>query len=206
VLAIRAMSGDRFNYYLKLILNASLDEYYLISEQLQNDPLVSTPEIEELDRLINRYMSVYNKFDMKVVNSVSGIEEYPPQTALDNFGGSSEFVGNESMFNIDWKVYIPKGNFTNSPIKKWYYNEKISSILNDVLSGVVPGHFKNYFDVPPWVLGTIYAPGTIYVQLYDLVNSAISKSLIPGWDHLVDRGLPRELVDAMRTEKPGYMF
>ena len=48
-----------------------MDEYYLISEQLQNDPLVSTPEIEELDRLINRYMSVYNKFDMKVVNSVS---------------------------------------------------------------------------------------------------------------------------------------
>lgn len=200
------MSGDRFNYYLKLILNASLDEYHLISEQLQNDAQISSSEVEELDRLINRYMSVYNKFDLKVVNSVSGIEEYPPQTALDNFGGSSEFVGSETVFNIEWKVYIPKGNFTNSPIKKWYYNDKISTILNDVLAGVIPGRFKNYFDVPPWVLGTIYAPGTIYIQLYDLVNSAISKSFITGWDYLVEKGMPRELVDAMRTEKPGYMF
>ncbi|MEM0155936.1 MAG: hypothetical protein QW597_04975 [Thermoplasmataceae archaeon] len=200
------MSGDRFNYYLKLILNASLDEYHLISEQLQNDPQVTMAEVEELDRLINRYMSVYNKFDLKVVNSVSGIEEFPPQTSLDNFGGSSEFVGTETMFDLEWKVYIPKGNFTNSPIKKWYYNENISTILDEVLAAVVPGHFKNYFDVPPWVLGTIYAPGTIYVQLYDLVNSAISKSVISGWDYLVEKGMPRELVDAMRSEKPGYMF
>ena len=197
------MSGDRFNYYLKMILNASLDEYQLVSEQFQNDPQVSEAEADELERLIRRYMGIYNRFNFRVVNSSTGEEELPPQTSLDNFGGNAKYEGNEKLYGVEWKVYTPKENFENSPVRKWYYNEKIALILNEVLGSVVPGSFKNYFDLPPWVLGTVYAPGTIYVPLTELINLAIAKGTLPNWDYLVTKGLPRELVAVLKATDLG---
>lgn len=199
------MSGDRFNYYLKTILNATLEEYQLISEQFQNDSLISENEAEELERLIRRYMSVYNRFNVRVLNRNTGKEEIPPQTILDNFGGTSIFTGNEKLYGIDWKVFVPNKNFDNTPIKKWYFNESVSAILNEVLSEVVPGRFKNYFDLPPWVLGSVHAPGTIYVPLTDLISLAITKKIIPDWDYLSQKGLPKEFVNVLRAANLGYM-
>lgn len=199
------MSGDRFNYYLKMILNATLEEYQLISEQLQNDSSISDGEAEELERLIRKYMSVYNRFNVRVVNRETGKEEMPPKTLLDNFGGTSVYIGNETLYGINWKVFAPNKHFENSPVKKWYYNEKISYILNELLSDVVPGRFKNYFDLPPWVLGSIHAPGTVYVPLTDLIGLAITKGIIQDWDYLIQKGLPREFVNVLRAANLGYM-
>ena len=197
------MSGDRFNYYLKMILNSGLEEYALISEQLENDSSISQDEAEELERLIKRYMSVYNRYNLKVINRQTGEEELPPQTMIDNFGETSDFIESASLYGLQWKVYSPKGGFENSPVQRWYYNQHIASILNSVLAEVVPGRVKNYFDIPPWVMGSAHAPGTLYLPLSELATLAISRRLIPDWDYLVKMGLPREMVDSIRAANLG---
>ncbi len=197
------MSGDRFNYYLKLILNSSLEDYSAVSEQIENDLSVSESEAEELERLIQKYMGVYKRFNLKVVNSSTGKEESPPQTTIDNFGNNANFVGMERMYGVEWKVYTPKQNFQAFSVKRWYYNEEIASTLDDILVDVVPGKFRNYFDVPPWVLGTVYAPETVYIPLTDLINTAISRGIIPDWDYLVAKGIPREFVNVLRATNLG---
>ncbi len=197
------MSGDRFNYYLKLILNSSLEEYSAVSEQIENDLSITGSEAEELERLINKYMGVYKRFNIKVVNASTGKEEAPPQTIIDNFGNNANYVGTEKMYGVLWNVYTPKPNFQNFSVKRWYYNEEISATLNDILLDVIPGRYRNYFDVPPWVLGTVYAPETIYVPLTDLINTAISRGIIPDWEYLVAKGIPREFVNVLRATNLG---
>ncbi len=194
------MSGDRFNYYLKIIMNSILEDLPLINEQFENDPFISSAEAAELERVLNRQLNLYNRFSLKVVNSSTGREELPPKSELDNFGNTSEFLGAESAFGIEWKIYGPNPGFANSPVKRWYFNRKISSLLNDILKDAVPGRVKDYFDYPPWIMGTPYAPGTLYMPINEIINLAIARGTIPDWDYLVARGLPKPLVDLIKAE------
>lgn len=200
------MTGDRFNYYLKLIMNSILEDLPYINEQFENDAFVSSAEAAELERVLNRQMNLYNRFGLKVVNSSTGKEELPPRTELDNFGNTSEFVGIENAFGVEWKVYSPTPGFANSPVRRWYFNRKIATILNQVLREAVPGRMKGYFDLPPWILGTPYAPGTLYMPINEIVNLAIARGIIPDWDYLVAKGIPKPLVDLIKAENLGPTY
>ncbi|HLH85904.1 MAG TPA: hypothetical protein VKU79_03450 [Thermoplasmataceae archaeon] len=197
------MTGDRFNYYLKLIMNSQVSDFTLLSEQFENDVSISLAEAQELERVVEKHLLMANRSKVKVINKSTGEEEAPPRSEIDNFGNSADFVGEEVAFGITWKVYTPKPNFANSPVSRWYYNKKISSILNEVLLDAVPGRFHGYFDFPPWLLGTSYATGTLYMPVSEIINLAIARSLIPDWDYLVSRGIPKQLVDVLRTENVG---
>ncbi len=194
------MSGDRFNYYLKIIMNSILEDLPLVNEQFENDPFISSAEAAELERVLTRQMHLYNRFGLKVVNSSTGREELPPKSELDNFGNTSEYIGTENAFGIEWKIYGPTPGFANSPVKRWYFNKKIASLLNDILKEAVPGRVKDYFDYPPWIMGTPYAPGTLYMPINEIVNLAIARSIITDWDYLVSRGLPKPLVEIFKAE------
>lgn len=197
------MTGDRFNYYLKLIMNSVLEDLSLLNEQFENDPFISSAEASELERVLNRQLNLYNRFGVRVVNSVTGREELPPKTELDNFGNTSELIGSETAFGLDWKIYSPTPGFANSPVRRWYYNKRIATILNEILRDSVPGRMKDYFDYPPWLLGTSYAPGTLYMPINEIVNLAIARGSIPDWDYLVAKGIPKALVELMKTENLG---
>lgn len=200
------MTGDRFNYYLKLIMNSVLEDLPLINEQFENDQFVSPAEAAELTRVLSRQMNLYNRFGLKVVNANTGKEEIPPKTELDNFGNTSRFIGFENSYGIEWKVYAPSPGFVNTPVKKWYYNKRIARILNSMLHRAVPGGMRDYFDYPPWVLGTTYAPGTLYMPTNEIINLAIARKIIPDWDHLVSKGIPKPLVDTLKAENMGTRF
>lgn len=197
------MTGDRFNYYLKLIMNSVLEDLALLSEQFENDPSISSAEASELERVLNRQLNLYNRFGARVVNSVTGREELPPKTDLDNFGNTSQLLGTENAFGLEWKVYTPTPGFANSPVQRWYFNEKIASILNRVLREAVPGRIKDYFDFPPWLLGTSYAPGTLYMPINEIINLAIARGVIPDWGYLVAKGIPKALVELIKAEDLG---
>ena len=199
------MVGDRFNYYLKSILNATIDEYSGISEQLENDLSLSVDEAEELEHLISRYMQAHNyRLGLRIVNTVTGNEELPPKTSVDNFGDTADFLGEENLYGISWKVYAPKKGFLMSPVKKWHYNEKIAAALSSALIDVVPGRFQSYFDTPPWVLGTVMAPGSRYIPQHELIELAIARKVIAGWDSLVLMGIPSEYVNALKSTEIGF--
>ena len=197
------MTGDRFNYYLKTIMNASLPDYSVISELLENDMQLSVEEVSELERLIGIYLSIHNKGTIRVVNNITGKEEIPPSTKEDDFGGTSIYEGEVFVYGLKWKVYRPANGFESSPVQKWYYNEKVSSILDDILSSVVPGRIKNYFELPPWVLGTIYAPNSYYLPIADIINLAIARRLITGWEFLIESGIPRNYIETIRSKDLG---
>lgn len=194
------MTGDRFNYYLKLIMNSTLEDLPLINEQFENDQFVSAAEAAELERVLGRQMNLYNRFGLKVVNAGTGKEEIPPKTEIDNFGNTSVFIGIESAFGIEWKVYSPNPGFVNTPARKWYYNKMIAGILNETLHDAVPGRMRDYFNYPPWVLGTSYAPGTLYMPTNEIINLAIARKIIPNWDFLVSKGIPKALIDLIKAE------
>ncbi len=194
------MTGDRFNYYLKLIMNSTLEDLPLINEQFENDQFVSAAEAAELERVLGRQMNLYNRFGLKVVNSSTGKEEIPPKTEIDNFGNTSVFIGMENTFGIEWKVYSPNPGFVNTPARKWYYNKMIAGILNETLHDAVPGRMRDYFNYPPWVLGTSYAPGTLYMPTSEIINLAIARKIIPNWDYLVSKGIPKALIDLIKAE------
>lgn len=194
------MTSARYNHYLKLILSSDLAGYSQIAEKLANDSLLPEKEMEELDSLIKRYLASNNsKFKVRVINSLTGLDESPPKRMEDDFGGLAIFKGWESLYGVKWSVYEPHPDFSSFPSKKWYYNEKIATILNDTLADVIPGRYQNYFDVPPWVLGSIHAPGTRYVSLNELVEKAISLGYIQKWENLVSRGVPAEFIRALRA-------
>ncbi len=199
------MVGDRFNYYLKIILNASMEEYSAISEQLENDLQITVDEAEELEHLIARYMQANNyKLGVRILNSVTGNEELPPKTFVDNFGDTAVYLGEEEMYGLTWKTYAPKRGFIMSPVKKWYYNERVSQILFKALVDIIPGRFSSYFDTPPWVLGTVMAPGSRYIPIPELVELAITRGVIANWDSLVMMGIPGDYVKAMKSTHIGF--
>lgn len=199
------MVGDRFNYYLKLIMNSPLGELGYLSEQFENDASVSEAEAQELERLVEKHLLMGNREKVRITNSKTGAEEFPRRYFIDDFGNSSTFLGREQYFGIDWMVYAPKANFISSPTRKWYYNEKISNILSEILIEVVPGKFKDYFHYPPWILGTVYAPGTVFMATNEIITLAVARSVIPDWDFLVSKGIPKQLVELIRTENPGSL-
>lgn len=199
------MSSDRFNYYLKLILNSSVSEYGTLYDAVFYDNDLTEQEQSELQSLINRnYATIYSRFNPRVINKNSGAEEYPPQTDADDFGGTCNFLGNEYLYGIKWNVYEPSSSFSGSIPRKWYYNVHISNLLTEMLLDVVPGRYKNYFHVPPWILGTFQAPGTRYTTLTEIINNAIFGGIIPGWDYLIERGIPKEFVKALEETSPDY--
>ena len=199
------MVGDRFNYYLKMILNASMSEYSAISEQLENDTMITVDEAEELEHLIARYMQANNyKIGVRIINSVTGNEELPPKTFVDNFGDTADYLGEEEQYGITWKTYAPKRGFIMSPVKKWYYNERIAQMLSKALIDVIPGRFVSYFDTPPWVLGTVMAPGSRYFSLSELVELAIARGSLANWDALVLMGIPADYVKAIKSTNVGF--
>lgn len=194
------MAGDRYNYYLKMILSAKISEYSTISESIGNDPLLQEKEMEELDSLIRRYLASQNsKYKLRVINSRTGLDEAPPKGVEDDFGGLAVFKGREVLYGISWYVYEPHQDFNFLGFTKWYYNERIAAVLNESLIDVIPGRFQNYFDNPPWVLGSIHAPGTKFVPLTELVENAINMGHIQSWDSLVSRGIPPDYIKAMRA-------
>ena len=197
------MVGDRFNYYLKLIMNSPLAELGYLSEQFENDTSISEAEAQELERLVEKHLLMGNREKVRIMNSRTGIEEFPRRYYIDDFGNSSTFLGTEQYFGISWMVYAPKPNFISSPTRKWYYNEKISNILSEILVDVVPGKFKDYFHYPPWILGTVYAPGTVFMATNEIITLAVARSVIPDWDFLVSKGIPKQLVELIRTENTG---
>jgi hypothetical protein len=197
------MTGERFNYYLKTIMNATLADYSSISELLENDMQLSEEEAGELERLIGIYLSIHNKSTIRVINSDTGKEEVPPRTKEDDFGGTSIYQGEMFAYGLKWKIYTPSKGFEKTPVSKWYYNEKISTILDDLLSSVVPGRIKNYFGLPPWVLGTIHAPDSYYLPIADIIKLAIARNVIKGWNSLLEFGIPKKYLDVIRSKDLG---
>ncbi|MHB8360436.1 MAG: hypothetical protein ACYDAO_01335 [Thermoplasmataceae archaeon] len=199
------MTGDRFNYYLKTIMNASLEDYAIISEQLGNDFQLNEEETGELDRLIGIYLSIHNKGTIRVVNAETGKEEIPSKIKEDDFGGTSNYQGEISAYGLKWKVYTPAKGYDKTSIARWYYNEKISNVLNDALAPVIPGKLKNYFDLPPWVLGTVHAVDSYYLPVSDIINLAIARKVILGWDTLIEMGIPKNYIAVIRTKDLGKL-
>ncbi len=199
------MSSEAFNKYLKVILNSSSAEFGDLLNQIFNDNSLNSTEQEELQNLINRNLaSYYASFSPRVVNKNTGLEEYPPQTDADDFGGSCTFTGTEMLYGIKWNVYEPSKQYVSPVPRKWYYNVHIANLLSELFLDVIPGRFQNYFHVPPWVLGTFQAPGTRYISLTEIVNTAIFGRVISGWEYLVERGIPKEFVKALEEASPDY--
>jgi len=195
------MSGERYYYYYKLITNsppeAGIDYYLDISRQLENDSELYDGEMFNLEELINKFINGNSPASLKVINSVTGMEEEPPKTPVDDFGGNASFIGREIKYGIKWNIYEPRAN-NNLFFKKWYYNEKISSILDKVFINIVPGKLSNYFDVPPWIFGNFSYRGISYKPLKEIIDKAIEKEIIPNKYYLVSKGIPKELIDNLK--------
>ena len=192
------MNGERYFYYLKLINNPpgeSIVEYYMdISMQLENDYELSPPEITELESLISNYIKIKANPHVKVINAITGIEEEPPKTVIDDFGGNAVFTGKETRYGITWNIYEPRAS-NNLFFKKWYYNEKIASILDKVLEKAIPHNIPNYFDIPPWIFGNFSYKGMSYIPLKNIIDNAVEMEIIPNKYYLVQKGINRELLD-----------
>ncbi|AGO61424.1 hypothetical protein [Ferroplasma acidiphilum] len=192
------MNGERYFYYLKLINNPpdnSVVEYYVdLSAQLENDYELSVSQITELESLIGNYIKMKANPHIKVINAVTGIEEDPPRTKIDDFGGNAVFIGKEIRHGIEWDVYEPRAS-NNLFFKKWYYNERIASILDKTLEKAIPHRIPNYFDIPPWIFGNFSYRGIRYVPLAEIINNAIELEIIPNKYYLVQKGISREFID-----------
>ncbi|MGE9811416.1 hypothetical protein ACLIKE_08760 [Ferroplasma acidiphilum] len=192
------MNGERYFYYLKLINNPpdnSVVEYYVdLSAQLENDYELSVSQITELESLIGNYIKMKANPHIKVINAVTGIEEDPPRTKIDDFGGNAVFIGKEIRHGIEWDVYEPRAS-NNLFFKKWYYNERIASILDKTLEKAIPHRIPNYFDIPPWIFGNFSYRGIRYVPLAEIINNAIDLEIIPNKYYLVQKGISREFID-----------
>ncbi|WP_048059489.1 hypothetical protein [Picrophilus oshimae] len=194
------MSLERFYYYMRLInstpydMKRAIELCLSISQALENDNNLTDSEKEDLEKQIGERISFYNRYSLKVINALTGIEEEPPKTVIDDFGGSALFIGKEIKYGIEWKVYISRSLNTKS--QKWYYNERVAEILNKALRNAVPNKMSNYFDIPPWMLGPYYK------SLGEIINIAIEKEIIPNAEFLVSRGLPREFIYDIRENNP----
>ncbi len=196
------MSGERYYYYIKLINSPTENDigYYMdISQQLENDNMLNEDERYDLEMLIDNYITTRKKMHVKVINAVTGIEEEPPKTIYDDFGGNAVFLGMESRFGVEWKVYEPKNDF-NLLFKKWYYNEYISRKLNITLKQAVPGKISNYFDIPPWIFGTDSYKGVQYVPLKSILETAVAMELIPNKYYLTTKGIPKAFIDHLKED------
>ncbi|MEM0140329.1 MAG: hypothetical protein QXZ44_06970 [Ferroplasma sp.] len=196
------MNSNRYFYYLKLINNPPgylIIEYYTdLSMQVENDTLLTAGEVIELESLINNYIRIKGNTSIRVINAVTGLEEEPPRTIIDDFGGNAVFAGKELKYGIEWNVYEPRAS-NNLFFKKWYYNERVSAILNKTLVKAVPGQLPNYFDTPPWIFGSYSYRGISYIPLRDIIQKAVEAEIIPNKYFLVEKGISRELIDDLKN-------
>ncbi|MCL4330100.1 MAG: hypothetical protein M1533_03770 [Candidatus Thermoplasmatota archaeon] len=199
------MTGDRFNYYLRVIINSDVKDYASILDQLGNDDSVSEAEQFELMSLIRRsFSSANSRFSFKVVNERTGVEENPPRSIADDFGETCNFEGVEEKYGISWSVYSPKGIFLSSTVKRWYYSQRIMEILGEVLCARGSDRSPDYFHTPPWIMGTAYAPEMKYLPLQEIINGSIESGLIPNWEYLIAVGVPADFINAIRSASPDF--
>ncbi len=199
------MTGDRFNYYLRVIINSDVKDYASILDQMGNDQTISDAEQFELMSLIRRsFSSANSRLSIKVVNEKTGIEERPPRSIADDFGETCNYEGVEDKYGISWSVYSPKGMFLSSTTKKWYYNQRIMEIFGEVLGTVGSDMSPDYFHTPPWIMGTAYAPDMKYLSLPEIINNAIEAGMIPNWEYLIAVGIPADFINAIRSASPDF--
>ncbi len=193
-------------YYQKLVINGTIEDLMDLSEQINNDTTLTEEELTWLENTIRSKLKLLNGIKIKVVNSESGTEEQPPQTMYDDFGGSAIYQGEVNIYGVKWKVYIPGAKYFDSTNKRWFYNEKIAEKLSQILLPVIPGKFKGYFGYPPWILGTSSAPTTYYIPTEDIVNMAIGRGVIRGWEYLVEAGIPKPFVERLKSSSMGNVL
>ena len=197
------MGFRKTDYYIKLILNSTIEDLVDIQDQIENDPNLSTEELEWLEISIADLMSKKSHINLRLVNKITGLEEKHTQITNHPFTGNAMYQGDIYLYGLNWKVYMPPPVYMTQGIKKWYYNRKISEILTDCLIKVVPGNFQDYFHYPPWLLGTSYAPSTAYMSLQDIIVLAIARKVIPGWEYLIEKGIPKLFVEELRENSVG---
>ncbi len=139
-----------------------------------------------------------------MINTSTGLEENPPITIADDFGETSVFEGYEQKYGITWSVYSPNIKYSESPVKRWLYNQRVMTILGDLLGESISGKSQDYFHTPPWIMGKGNAAGMKYQPLQDIINNAISNRFLPSWEYLIIRGIPSEFVNAMREASPDF--
>lgn len=193
-------------YYQKLVLNGTVEDLIDLLDQVGNDNTITEEEREWIENSIQRRLSMFKGTPVRIVNVESGVEEEPPQTIYDEFSGSSIYKGEISMYGLKWKMFVPSIKFGETQIKYWYFNEKVASILSDILLPVIPGRFRGYFSYPPWLLGTSYAPHTYYIPTESLISMAIDRNIIDDWNSLVQKGIPRTLVERYKSRNLGNAF
>lgn len=200
------MSVKRSDYFMGRLLDSSIEEMMLLLDQIENDPDLSEEEVSVLAHFIEDQVSGERMTELTLVNRINGRQEDLRQIMENDFGGTARYEGEIDLYGVRWKVYTPSDEFSASRIRKWNYNQHISGILRDTLISVVPGTFKEYFDYPPWLLGSRYAPGTYFIPLEEIINVAIARGVITGWGYLVDIGIPRLMVDDLRASDLGSIF
>ncbi|MGP6220024.1 hypothetical protein [Caldiplasma sukawensis] len=197
------MEESVYDKYLKRILHSDPKALLIVLDEIENDPFLTDAEINILEEEIQNVLKFRSNVSVKVVNKYTGREEMPPKTYVNNFDGSVVYEGEKIMYGIIWRVYTPTIRYADSKYKIWYYNEKISKILSDVLLEEVPGRLPDYFDYPPWLFGRDNFLRIQYVPLQDIVFNAIINGTIKGWETLIEKGIPREMVDDLRSKNLG---
>ena len=200
------MTSKKSERYMDKIWESSIEENLRMLDEIENDQDLSEEEVEILAGIIEDMIEEKNVSSFSLINKFTGKTEELRQTMENDFGGTARYEGEIDLYGVRWKVYTPSQEFSSAKIRKWNYNPHISEILKNTLIRVVPGYFSEYFDYPPWILGTKYAPDTYYVSLEELINVAIARGVITGWEYLVDVGIPRLMIDDLRAKDLGSIF
>ncbi|MHB1507833.1 MAG: hypothetical protein ACYCUZ_07265 [Cuniculiplasma sp.] len=197
------MGLRKADYYIKLILNSTLEDLIDLQDQIENDMTLSAEELEFLERSINDLMKEKSHLDLKLINKNTGKEEIADLSLDRPFHGTAMFQGEVLMYGIKWEVYTPAPLYLHLGIRKWNYNSGVSDILTNCIIKATPGNFMHYFHYPPWLLGTSYAPHTHYMSLNEIITRAISTHIIPDWDYLALKGIPRLFIEDIRENSMG---
>ncbi len=200
------MTSKKSERYMDKIWESSIEENLRMLDEIENDQDLSEEEVEILAGIIEDMIEEKNVSSFSLINKFTGKTEELRQTMENDFGGTARYEGEIDLYGVRWKVYTPSQEFSSAKIRKWNYNPHISEILKNTLIRVVPGYFSEYFDYPPWILGSKYAPDTYYVSLEELINVAIARGVITGWEYLVDVGIPRLMIDDLRAKDLGSIF
>ncbi len=200
------MTSKKSERYMDKIWESSIEENLKMLDEIENDQDLSEEEVEILAGIIEDMIEEKNVSSFSLINKFTGKAEELKQTMENDFGGTARYEGEIDLYGVRWKVYTPSSEFSSAKIRKWNYNPHISEILKNTLIRVVPGYFSEYFDYPPWILGSKYAPDTYYVSLEELINVAIARGVITGWEYLVDIGIPRLMIDDLRAKDLGSIF
>ncbi|MCL4350990.1 MAG: hypothetical protein M1535_06080, partial [Candidatus Thermoplasmatota archaeon] len=123
------MGLRKADYYIKLILNSTLEDLIDLQDQIENDMTLSAEELEFLERSINDLMKEKSHLDLKLINKNTGKEEIADLSLDRPFHGTAMFQGEVLMYGIKWEVYTPAPLYLHLGIRKWNYNSGVSDIL-----------------------------------------------------------------------------